>query len=148
MSALAAGYVVTSITAALLLLVAWRWPRAGRIPFALLFLSAAVFNAVTALRTPQVYVEGFAPHAFPPMRQLIERVVALAPDAFVLAIAAGQLLAGLALAFGHGLAFRLGVAGAAFFLAAISWLGVGAALPANLVLCAGVLLLLRRPARP
>jgi len=54
------------------------------------------------------------------MRQFIERVVSLAPDAFVLAIAVGQLLV------------------------AISWPGVGAAFPTNLVLAAGVLLLLRR----
>ena len=143
MSTLATGYVVTSITSALLLVLAWRRPRAGRVPFALLFLSAGVFNAVTALRTPEVYVQGFAPHAFPPMRQFIERVVALAPDAFVLAISAGQLLIGIALALGRGAAFQLGVGGAACFLAAISWLGVGSAFPTNLVLCAGVLLLLR-----
>jgi len=37
----------------------------------------------------------------------------------------------------------LGVVGAACFLVAISWLGVGAAFPANLVMAAGVLLLLR-----
>lgn len=144
MSTLATGYLVTSFTSLLLLLVAWRWPRTGRIPYAVLFLSAAAFNAFTAVRTPDVYVQGFGPRAFPPMREFIERVVALAPDAFVLAIAAGQLLVGIALALGRGLPFRLGVAGAACFLVGLSWLGVGAAFPVNLVLAAGVLLLLRR----
>jgi membrane protein implicated in regulation of membrane protease activity len=82
------------------------------------------------------------------MREFIERVVALAPDAFVLAIAAGQVLAGVALALGRGALLWLGVVGAACFLVAISWLGVGAAFPTNLVLAAGVLALLRarRPA--
>ncbi len=36
------------------------------------------------------YVDGFGPHAFPPVRELIEGVVVLAPDAFVLAVAAGH----------------------------------------------------------
>jgi hypothetical protein len=144
MSPLAKGYLFTAVGSAALLLAAHRRPRLGRVLFALLFGVAAIFNAATAIRTPEVYVEGFAPHAIRPMREFIERVVALAPDAFVLAVAAGQLLVALALAFGRGLTFALGVAGAAAFLVGISWLGVGSAFPLNLVLAAGVLLLLRQ----
>jgi hypothetical protein len=53
------------------------------------------------------------------------------------------------LALGRGLLLWLGAVGAACFLVAISWLGVGAAFPTNLVLAAGVVLLLRaqRPRR-
>jgi hypothetical protein len=142
-SSLVAGYLVTSLVSILLLLAAWRRPRVGRLLFALLFLSAGVFNAVTALRTPQVYVEGFAPLAIGPFRELIERVVALAPDAFVLAIALGQFLVAAGLAFGRGWPVRAGAIGATVFLLAISWLGVGAAFPTNLVLAAGAALLLR-----
>jgi len=78
-----------------------------------------------------------------PFREFIERVVALAPQAFVLAVAGGQVLVGLGLVVGRGLPLAGGAAGAAFFLVAISWLGVGAAFPLNLVLAAGALLLLR-----
>jgi hypothetical protein len=55
----------------------------------------------------------------------------------------------IALALGRGLLLWLGVVGAACFLVAISWLGMGAAFPTNLVLAAGVVLLLRarRPRR-
>jgi len=144
MSPIATGYLVTSIASGVMLVVAWRWPRFGRLLFAVLFGGAAVFNAVNALRSPQVYVEGFAPHAIAPMRQLIERVVSLAPDAFVLAVAVGQLLVAAALVAGRGVFLVLGVAGAASFLVGISWLLVGAAFPTNLVLAAGVLLLLRQ----
>ncbi len=145
MTALATGYVVTTVVSVVLLVVAWRWSRIGRGLFAVLFLGASVFNAVTALRTPSAYVEGLAPHAFTPMREFIERVVALFPDTFVLAIAAGQFAAGVGLAVGRGPWLQLCVAGAACFLVGISWLGVGAAFPLNLVLAAGVLLLLRGP---
>lgn len=116
--------------------------------YAVLFLAAGIFNAVTALRTPAVYVTGFAAHAFPPMREFIERVVALAPDAFVLTIAAGQVLVAFALTLGRWLPLWAGVVGAACFLVAISWLGVGAAFPANLVLAAGVLGLVRGRHQP
>ncbi len=143
MTALGSGYAVTTVVSVVLLVVAWRCPRIGRVLFAALFLGASVFNAVTALRTPNVYVDGLAPRAFTPMREFIERVVALFPDAFVLAIAAGQFAAGVGLVVGRGLWFQLCVAGAACFLVGISWLGVGAAVPLTLVLAAGVLLLLR-----
>jgi len=142
-STLVTGYLVTGSVSLALLAVAWRWPRAGRLAFAVLFLGAAVFNAATALRTPDVYVTGFGPRAFPPMREVIEGVVALAPGAFVLAVAAGQLLVGAGLALGRGLAFRLAIVGGATFLAGISWLGTGAAFPTNLVLAAGVVMLAR-----
>jgi hypothetical protein len=143
MSTVAIGYVVTGVVSLAMLLVAWRRPRTGRLLYAALFLGAGVFNAVTALRTPQVYVTGFAPHAFPPMREFIERVVALAPDAIVLTVAVGQIIVAFALAFGRGVLLQAGVVGAAWFLVAISWLGVGAGFPTNLVLATGALLLLR-----
>ena len=148
MTPLIGGYVATTVVSLVLLAVAWRWPRAGRFPFAVLFLAAGVFNTMTALRTPQVYIDGFAPHAFSPMREFIERVVALAPDAFVLTIAAGQLVAAVGLALGRGILFQLAIVGAACFLVGISWLGVGAAFPLNLVLAAAVLLLPRRTSPP
>ena len=144
MSSLVLGYALTALCSSLLLAAAWCWPRFARLPFAVLFLAASAFNAVTALRDPGVYVTGFAPHAFPPAREFIERVVALAPDAVVLAVAAAQAVVGLGLAHGRGVPFHVGVVGATCFLVGISWLGVGAAFPLNLVLAAGVLLLLRR----
>jgi hypothetical protein len=143
MTPLATAYVVTGTVSLAMVGVAWRWPRAGRWPFAALFAGAAAFNAFTALRTPDVYVTGFGPRAFPPMREFILGVVALAPGAFVLAIAAGQLVVAIGLAVGRGPPFRLAVVGATVFLCAISWLGVGAGFPTNLVLAAGVILLIR-----
>jgi len=147
MSTIAIAYIITSVISLMMLLVAWHRPRAGRVLYAAVFFGAGLFNAVTALRTPQVYIDGFAPHAFPPMREFIERVVALAPDAFVVAVSAGQVLVGIALAVGRGVPLIAGVFGAAFFLVAISWLGVGAAFPTNLLLAAGVVSLLRSAPR-
>src|SRR5512133_2308366 len=121
MSTVTTGYAVTTVSSLLLLALAWRWPRAGRSSFAVLFSGAALYNAVTAIRTPMAYVEGFGPHAITPMREFIERVVTLAPDAFVLSVAAGQLVVAVLLAVGRGWGFQLGVALAATFLVGISW---------------------------
>jgi len=143
MRPIAIGYLVTALASVGMLLFAWRWPRPARLVYAALFLVAGIFNIWTALRTPHVYVEGFAPLAFPPMREFIERVVSLAPDVFVITVAIGQVIVAIALALGGAVLLWFGVVGGAFFMVAISWLGVGAAFPTNLVLAIGVLLLLR-----
>ena len=91
-----------------------------------------------------MYVTGSAPHAFPAMREFIEPVAALAPDAIFLTIAGGQVAVALLLALGRGTALWAGVVGAATFLVAISWLGVGAGFPTNLVLVAGAPVLVAR----
>ena len=51
------------------------------------------------------------------------------------------------LTVGRGVLLGFGVVGAASLLVAISWLGAGAAFPLNLVLAAGVVLLLRSRSR-
>ncbi len=147
MSPTVTGYAASTLGSLALLLVAWRWPRAGRLLYAVLFVVAGAFNLVTAIRAPQLYVKGFAPLAFPPMNEFIERVLVLAPDVFVGTIALGQLAIAVAIALGRGALLWAGVTGAATFLVAISWLGAGAAFPTNLVLAAGAVLLLRA-ARP
>lgn len=140
MSPVAPGHAVTALAAALLLAAAWWRARLGRALFAALFLGAAVFNAVTALRAPEAYVEGFAPRAVGPFRPFIERVVALAPDAFVLAVALGQLLVAAGLASGRRPLVHAAAAAGAAFLVALSFLGVGAAFPANLAFAGGLVL--------
>ena len=148
MSPIAIAYAITAGVSIAMLLAAWRRPRVGRLLFAVMFFAAGLFNGVTALRTPQVYVHGFGRYAVGPYRSFIEGPFAVAPGVFVLAIAAGQLLVALGITFGRGLLFKAGVAGAVVFLLAISGLGVGAAFPLNLVLAAGAVLLMRSPSRP
>jgi hypothetical protein len=140
-SELAAPYIVSHVVALIYVLIAWRWPSVARWIAGLGFVTAGAFNLWTSSTTPQIYVEGFGPHAFPPYREFIHGAFALHTTAFVTAIACGQLAAG-------GLALaplpwrRLGYAGAIVFLIAITPLGVGAAVPSNLVFAAGIAWLL------
>jgi hypothetical protein len=90
-----------------------------------------------------MYVEGFGPTAIPLYQAFIEGPFARNPALFVLPIALGQLLCGLAVLFGRGRWVRLGLVGCIVFLVAITGLGVGCAFPANLVMAIGPALLLR-----
>ncbi len=138
---LAGPYIVSHLVALIFVLVAWRWPSIARWISGVGFVLAGAFNLWTVSSTPQVYVEGFGPHAFPPYREFIHGVFALHTRAFVTAIACGQMVAGV-LALAPLPWRRLGYAGIVVFLIAITGLGVGAAVPSNLIFAAGVARLL------
>lgn len=135
-------YLVSNVFALVLVAVAWKWPRAARIFLGAGFLLAALFNAVSSIRDPQVYVTGFGPNAVPLYQKIIYGPFAAHPRAWLLAIAAGQGVSG-ALLLTRRFA-RLGAAGAAIFLLAIAPLGLGSAFPATLLIAAAVLLAVRR----
>jgi hypothetical protein len=136
-SELAAPYIVSHVVALICVFIARLWPSLARWIAGLGFVTAGAFNLRTASTTPRIYVEGFGPYAFPPYREFIHGAFALHTTAFVSAIACGQIAAG-------GLALaplpwrRLGYAGAIVFPIAITGLGVGAAVPSNLVFAAGI----------
>jgi hypothetical protein len=139
-----AGYFASLLVAAALVVLCARWPHtAGRLGVAVLFLPAGVVNATLALVNPSLYVEGFGPTAIPLYQAFIEGPFAVNPTLYVLPIALGQLLCGVAVLFGRGHAVRLGLGGCIVFLVAITGLGVGCAFPANLVMAIGPALLLR-----
>ncbi len=139
-----AGYFVSLLVAAAMVVLCARWPHtAGRLAVVVVFLPAGAVNAALALMNPSLYVEGFGATAIPLYQAFIEGPFARNPALFVLPIALGQLLCGLAVLFGRGNQVRLGLVGCIVFLAAITGLGAGCAFPANLVMAIGPALLLR-----
>jgi hypothetical protein len=139
-----AGYFVSLLVAAAMVVLCARWPHTvGRLAVVVVFLPAGLVNATLALVNPSLYVEGFGPTAIPLYQAFIEGPFARNPALFVLPIALGQLLCGLAVLFGRGNQARLGLVGCVVFLVAITGLGVGCAFPANLVMAIGPALLLR-----
>ena len=135
--------IISNLVAIVLILTAIKWPRATRWIFSLIFLPAGIFNAYTALTDPQVYVEGYAQLAIPLYHDFILGFFSQHTTLIVLAIASGQLLAGLFLALQRPF-FDLGVIGGIVFLLAIAPLGVGSAFPATLLMAAGLLVLHQR----
>ncbi|QRN93056.1 hypothetical protein JRI60_28045 [Archangium violaceum] len=139
-----AGYFFSFILAAVLVVACARWPHSvGRLVVGAAFLSASAINLTIVLVAPRLYVEGFGPTAIPLYQAFIEGPFAANPALFVLPIALGQLLCGLAVPFGRGGVARLGLVGCIVFLVAITGLGVGCAFPANLAMAIGPALLLR-----
>ncbi|HET9985916.1 MAG TPA: hypothetical protein VFQ38_20120 [Longimicrobiales bacterium] len=127
-----------------LLGVAVRWPRVARRLFVLLFSGASIFNALTALRDPQIYVRAFGPLAvLEAYRAFISGPFSRHAQAIVLAIAAGQLAVAALLAAG-GRYRRLGAVGAVVFLLAITPLGLGSAFPFPLIAIVAILVMDRR----
>lgn len=55
-SDIVAPYIASNVLALILLACAWRWPRAARWLFAVVFLAASVVNALFALSQPEVYL--------------------------------------------------------------------------------------------
>lgn len=125
-------YASTQAGMALLALVCWRWKGAGRALFVLLFLGAAIVNAVTASARPSDYLS-FADSAWSETyREFILGFFSRHIPVIVGLIAAGQFAIALLVA-GRGRAVRLGLAGAMVFLIAIAPLGIGSAFPGTLV---------------
>jgi len=139
-----AAWIASNAFALALITVCWKLPKVGRAAIGLGFAAAAVFNTITVLGNPQSYVQGFGPEAlFPFYQDLIYGPLAANPAAFILPIAAGQLLVGV-LMFSKGRWLKLGLAGGIVFLLAITPLGRGSAFPMPLLLIAAFWVLWHR----
>jgi len=136
-----AAYIISHLAAIGFVLAAWRWPRMARGVAGIGFLLAGGFNMWTAMRTPEVYVQGFGPHALPPFRDFIYGPFSRHITAIVAGIVGAQTAIGV-LAFAPPPWRKLSFLGAIIFLVAITGLGVGSTAPATLVFAAGMLLLL------
>jgi hypothetical protein len=140
-------YIASHVAAVTFFLTAWRWPRVACWIVGAGFILAGMFNIWTVSTTPEAYVQGFGPHAFPPYRGFIYGAFARRTAAFVLPIAVGQIAAG-ALAFAPLPWRRFGYGAAIVFLLAITPLGIGSAAPSTLIFAAGLILLYRNTTLP
>jgi hypothetical protein len=112
--------------------IVWRWPTIARLIAGVGFFSAGVFNLRAAIKSPQIYVDGFGPHALGIYKSFIYGTFQRHTLAFVAVIACGQILIGL-LAFAPVRRRALSYIGAIIFLVAITPLGMGAAVPSTLI---------------
>jgi hypothetical protein len=137
-------YIGSNIFAIVLLLIAvWR-PTILRVVFAIIFITASLFNAYTALTEPEAYLMYAELGALPAYQSFINGIFSVHTAAFVLAIATGQFLVGLLLLIKFRTALVLGTLGGIVFLAAIAPLGYGSAFPFSLFAIAALLIMLRK----
>jgi hypothetical protein len=140
-----AMHLTAIVIGALMLLAAWRRPLLGRFLYLALFTWACGMNSWTATARPAAYLEYGPLAVLDAYRGFIDGFFAEHIATVVLLVAAGQGLIALGLAIGGRLA-RIALVGAVGFLVAIAPLGVGSGFPSTLLMAAGALVLLRRPA--
>jgi hypothetical protein len=136
-------YIIANVAAVLFLALAIKWPRVGRWAYILLFAWAAVINASTSMRQPEVYLE-YADLTFLPVyRSLILGAFSEHISLYVMTIAFCQAMIAIGLVVGSGLA-RVAAWGAIMFLVAIAPFGVGSGFPCTVVFAVGLFVLLRK----
>jgi hypothetical protein len=136
-------YLISNAVGLLLIYVCYRWFKAGRIVFSLIFLAAGIFNFYTAGKSPDVYVEAYGDSAwFSFYKDFIYGFFSQHVTLLVRIIAAGQIIIGIFLLL-RGVLFMLGILGGIIFLLAIAPLGIGSAFPCTIFMAFGLYLLYR-----
>lgn len=136
-------YLLANVIALLLLVAAFKKPRWGRWGFVLLFAWAAITNASTSVRDPNVYLE-YADLTFLPIyRSVILGAFSEHIAFYVGAIAFCQALIAFGLLVGGRLS-RIATWGAIIFLLAIAPFGVGSGFPCTVLFAAGLVVLSRK----
>jgi|Deesub1362B_J571_1020462.scaffolds.fasta_scaffold00006_289 hypothetical protein len=133
-------YVVTHLITFGLIFICFKWPKVGKIAWAIVFLLAGGFNLWGALTNPERYIHGFGPTAIGFYQRFIYGPFSAHPSLFIGLIALGQLLVGLFLMLKKPF-FSLGILGGIIFLLAISPLGVGSIFPSTLLMAGSLILL-------
>ena len=137
-------YILSNVFSVFLIFVCFKWPKAGKIVWSLIFIAAGIFNIFTVFANPRLYVQAYGPSAVLPFYQdFIFGVFSRNTAVFVTLIACGQILAGVLLLLRKPL-FRLGIIGGVVFLIAISPLGIGSAFPSTLFMAISLIILCKR----
>ncbi len=137
-------FIISNMFSLILIFVCYKWPKAGKIVWGIIFFGAGVFNILTATTEPHIYVEAYGPAAVLPFyRDFIYGVFSRYAALFVTLIACGQLITAVFL-FWPNNAFRFGIIGGIIFLLAISPLGLGSAFPSTLLMAVSLMLLWRK----
>ncbi|HEX2787384.1 MAG TPA: hypothetical protein VHP32_05710 [Ignavibacteria bacterium] len=137
------GVIISNIVALIMLLCSWKKPKIARVMFFLLFIWAGWVNAITALNTPQVYLEYSKFAFFPIYSYIIEGFFGDNITAIVFSIAMCQLMIGVSMLL-KGRIFVTGAIGGMIFLICISPLGFGSGFPSTLIMAWGLYLLLNK----
>ena len=132
--------LITHVLTFLLIFICYKWPKIGKVVWAVIFIAAGLFNIYSVISDPQQYVTTYGQHAIPLYQKFIFSLFSTNTILFVAMIAAGQILVGLFL-FMKKMPLKLGVLGGILFLVAISPLGVGAAFPSTLLMAFSLVLM-------
>jgi hypothetical protein len=136
-------YLISNLVFGLTLVAAIKRPMIARSFLALSFVGAGIFNCWSAIHTPESYLT----YADLSLAQLYENFIRgyffTHVRGFVIAIAIGQILAGLAMMLDNKWT-QVGFIGGAIFGVAIAPLGIGSAFPSTIVMAAAFFVLMSK----
>lgn len=133
-------YLIANAISLLVLTAAAIWPAVARLLLSLIFIGAALFNAVMAVIHPELFTVYGAMTPSPVYEEFIYGAFQNNITAIVMSISICQLATGFFIAAG-GTLLKLGLFAAVFFLVAIAPLGAGSAFPSTLLLAAAAVIL-------
>ena len=136
-------YVISNVFALLLILICYRWPKVGKVIFAVGFILAGIFNIYSGISSPEVYVDLYGPGTVTLYQKFIYGIFSSYTSLIISLIASGQIIVGIFL-FMKRTPFLLGILGGIIFLVAISPLGIGSAFPSTLLMAISLVLLYLR----
>ncbi|SFD83151.1 hypothetical protein SAMN05518672_103409 [Chitinophaga sp. CF118] len=136
-------YMIANMIAMIMILIAITKPVFGRVLLSFIFMAAAFINAVIVFSHPEVYRTYASMTALISYENFINGSFSDHTVAYVLAIAAGQLLVGLGLAKG-GVSEIFALLGAIIFFLAIAPLGAGASFPCTIVLAIACMFMMKK----
>ncbi|HEY9262115.1 hypothetical protein [Chitinophaga sp.] len=133
-------YLVANAISLAVLIAAIFWPQVARLLLVMIFIGAALFNAVMAIREPELFMTYGAMTASAAYEQFIYGAFRNNITAIVVSISICQLATGFFIAARDAL-LKLGLIAATIFLVAIAPLGAGSAFPSTLLLAAAAVIL-------
>jgi hypothetical protein len=135
-------YIISNLIGILIIVISIVRPIFGRMILSLIFIAAAIINAVVVLANPEVYKLYASLAALPVYEDFINGSFGDYTVAYVLAIAAGQLIIGIGLAW-KGIFEVVALTGAIIFLLAVAPLGAGSSFPCTVLIAIACVIQLR-----
>lgn len=139
-------YLISNVAAILILLIAWKSQKSGRLLFAILFGWAAWMNSKTALTHPEFYLE-YADMSIPLYSKIINGWFSKHITSIILIIASAQLFISIGMMLKDGWV-KAACVGSIIFLLAIAPLGVGSAFPFSVFTSIAAYLIYRKSPHP
>ena len=135
--------VITNLIALGLFYVGWKWSKAGRIVFGIIFLGASLINGYLLFSQPGIYLSYGENALAQGYKTFIYGLFAEHLRVFLGLIVFGQFLISLGLLFIRKI-FLPAILGAILFLLAILPLGIGSAFPSTLIMALSVWIIARK----
>ena len=137
-------YIISNIFSLVLIFMCYKWLKAGKVVWGVIFFAAGAFNLFSAFTNPQIYVQAYGASAVLSLyRDFIYGAFSRHATLFVSLIAIGQMTTAALLNVSER-TFPFGISGGIIFLLAITPLGLGSAFPSTLLMAVSLWLLWRK----